>query len=639
MAADPFGRHPVQPLDVNNDGAVDPLDALTVLNALRRAGGDPVPLDATRGLYLDVDGDGSAEPLDALAVLNGLRRDDPIIAGGLIDDTGSDDLDYITRDPGLLLRLNRARATDRVRVSVGDATPRDVTDTLIDDVLRIDADALDELFGASVVDGTLPVEVQVVDAAGVPVGAATSFDIELDRTGNGYELFDQGIRRPGPQTIILAFDEPVATDALTADALTLFPGDATTLVSDAVEIAADGLSATFTFSADVPAGEYHYDLVADELVDDAGNVAVMRGGDLIEVLPNVPQIESLDDITIVDGSPRHVGIAIDDVEPGGITTTVTVADPSLVEASVLTGNRSVRLEIDNFGDIVFELFEGRAPRAAGRVATLVESGFYDGITFHRIIENFVIQAGDPTGVGNSGSELGPFDDEFHPDLQHSGPGVMSFAKTSDDTNNSQFFITDVPTHHLDFNHSVFGQVTRGDDVRRGIDAVPVVDGRPVDPVVITRATLFDDDRDATLFLRPLASSGSTDVTVTATDADGNATSRTFAVTLTPDTINAQPYLAEPSSFPIDVIDGVAQIQLGSIDLEDDSRLYFVQSATDGLRGSLDPDTGLLLIEVPDAFAGVVQVVVGVTANRATSDADTQTLRFELDGDGGIALLS
>ena len=78
--------------------------------------------------------------------------------------------------------------------------------------------------------------------------------------------------------------------------------------------------------------------------------------------------------------------------------------------------------------MVFELFEQRAPRPAGRVIELAQSDFYDNVTFHRVENNFVIQGGDPQGDGRGGSTLGDFDDQFHLDLQHTSTGVLSYCE-------------------------------------------------------------------------------------------------------------------------------------------------------------------------------------------------------------------
>ena len=150
--------------------------------------------------------------------------------------------------------------------------------------------------------------------------------------------------------------------------------------------------------------------------------------------------------------------------------TAVSSDP-LVTPTVLTGNRSLRIRVANFGVMVFELFDGRARRATNRIVTLGTSGFYNGVIFHRVINDFVLQGGDPTGTGTGGSTLGSFNDKFHVDLQHNRTGLLSMAKSSDDTNDSQFFITEGPQRHLDFNHSIFGILVEGEAVRQTISNV------------------------------------------------------------------------------------------------------------------------------------------------------------------------
>lgn len=115
------------------------------------------------------------------------------------------------------------------------------------------------------------------------------------------------------------------------------------------------------------------------------------------------------------------------------------------------------------GDIVLELFADKAPRTVNNFVFLALEGFYDGVIFHRVIADFMAQSGDPTGRGSGGPGY-RFEDEFHPDLRHDKPGVLSMANAGPNTNGSQFFITHVPTPWLDNKHSVFGQVIDGMDV-------------------------------------------------------------------------------------------------------------------------------------------------------------------------------
>ena len=124
------------------------------------------------------------------------------------------------------------------------------------------------------------------------------------------------------------------------------------------------------------------------------------------------------------------------------------------------------LSTDN-GDIVLELFADKTPHTVNNFVFLANEGFYDGTIFHRVIADFMVQGGDPTGTGTGGPGY-RFADEFHPSLKHSKPGIFSMANAGPGTNGSQFFITHVPTAWLDGKHSVFGQVISGMDVLMSI---------------------------------------------------------------------------------------------------------------------------------------------------------------------------
>jgi cyclophilin family peptidyl-prolyl cis-trans isomerase len=121
------------------------------------------------------------------------------------------------------------------------------------------------------------------------------------------------------------------------------------------------------------------------------------------------------------------------------------------------------------GDIVAELAATKAPRTVNNFVFLARQGFYDGVMFHRVIDDFMAQTGDPTGSGSGGPGY-KFQDEFHPDLRHDGEGVLSMANAGPNTNGSQFFITHRETAWLDDKHAVFGQVIEGLDVLRSIPA-------------------------------------------------------------------------------------------------------------------------------------------------------------------------
>jgi cyclophilin family peptidyl-prolyl cis-trans isomerase len=117
----------------------------------------------------------------------------------------------------------------------------------------------------------------------------------------------------------------------------------------------------------------------------------------------------------------------------------------------------------DLGNIVLDLFADKAPTTVNNFIFLAREGFYDGTIFHRVISGFMAQGGDPTGTGRGGPGY-RFTDEFHTSLKHDKPGILSMANAGPGTNGSQFFITHVPTPHLNNKHSVFGQVVSGMDV-------------------------------------------------------------------------------------------------------------------------------------------------------------------------------
>ncbi|MEM1084103.1 MAG: peptidylprolyl isomerase [Verrucomicrobiota bacterium] len=122
------------------------------------------------------------------------------------------------------------------------------------------------------------------------------------------------------------------------------------------------------------------------------------------------------------------------------------------------------------GTIEATLFASKVPMTTANFLNLAKRGYYDGITFHRVIADFMIQGGDPTGTGRGGPGY-KFADEFDPTLKHTKAGIFSMANAGPGTNGSQFFITHGPTPHLDNRHSVFGEVTKGqavvDEIARG----------------------------------------------------------------------------------------------------------------------------------------------------------------------------
>ena len=165
---------------------------------------------------------------------------------------------------------------------------------------------------------------------------------------------------------------------------------------------------------------------------------------------------------------------------------------TLSAADTTTPLKDIRIILHtNKGDIEGTLFASKVPMTVANYLNLAKQGLYDNVTFHRVIPDFMIQGGDPTGTG-SGDRGYKFGDEFDPSLKHSKPGIFSMANAGPGTNGCQFFITHVPTPHLDGKHSVFGEVTKGQDVvnkiAKGdkITSIAILD--PTDDLFAAQAT-------------------------------------------------------------------------------------------------------------------------------------------------------
>ena len=138
--------------------------------------------------------------------------------------------------------------------------------------------------------------------------------------------------------------------------------------------------------------------------------------------------------------------------------------------TIQTDKRYVATLNTNHGVMVIELFPEEAPKTVNNFVFLAREGFYDEVIFHRTMENFMIQGGDPTGTGSGGPGY-RFEDEFVPSLVFDSPGILAMANAGPNTNGSQFFITTVPTPHLDGKHTIFGRVLEGQEVADAISKV------------------------------------------------------------------------------------------------------------------------------------------------------------------------
>ena len=170
----------------------------------------------------------------------------------------------------------------------------------------------------------------------------------------------------------------------------------------------------------------------------------------------------------------------------GVFLMVSAADGAFAQGEQ---DQTVVLET-NQGTIEIKLFSDIAPKACENFVGLVKKGYYNGTPFHRIIRNFMIQGGDPTGTGRSGKSLWgfPFEDEVMPAITFDRPGLVAMANAGPNTNASQFFITTAKTPWLNMKHTIFGEVSSGLDVVQKLENVPTGAGdKPLTEQKITKA--------------------------------------------------------------------------------------------------------------------------------------------------------
>ncbi len=321
---------------------------------------------------------------------------------------------------------------------------------------------------------------------------------------------------------------------------------------------------------------------------------------------SAPGLAAIDDVTVLAGAPLHLALDGFDADGDALSFSATSTNSDL-QTFVPQGNRSARISVAGHGDMVLQMFEQRAPNVTGQIIALAQAGFYDGLTFHRVMEDFMIQGGDPSGNGTGGPGF-QFDDEFHNDLQHTSSGVWSMAKSGDDTNGSQFFITAVPTRHLDFQHSIFGFLTEGDDVRASIAGVEVgANDKPLTDVVMETVEIFADVENGVLMLKaPEGVSGTATVTVTV--SDGTATAQqSFNVTIAPDDWNSNPYLPTIPDLHT-TVDTPVSFSLSAIDVEGDPAVFDGDPSDPTVDVS---DDGLVTFTPSNGFVGIHGIVVDV----------------------------
>jgi cyclophilin family peptidyl-prolyl cis-trans isomerase len=356
-------------------------------------------------------------------------------------------------------------------------------------------------------------------------------------------------------------------------------------------------------------------------------------------VPAAPVIDPQANVapTIPAGKTLFIPVTATDPQGEPLTFSVTSSNPGAVTATLEPqSNTFLKISVAGFGDMVYELFGDLAPDTVSRISGLVQSGFYNGLTFHRIGPAgsglVFIQGGDQTGTG-SGTPPFRFDDEFNSSAIFSGSGQLAMANSGPDTNGTQFFATLSPSRGLDFRFNIWGQLVRGFDVLQAIDSVPLTNiqsdgsGTPATPVVISNMSLVQDTHDAVLLLKTTGSGFST-ITVTAQNTTVTAQNPTgeisapmqFDATVAPDSFTDPAFLNQVSNQSTTVNTAVSFTVSGT----DVNNLPITFNATTTVSGAMVSVVGnKITVTPPNNFTGPIPVTI--TASNGTGNPDSQTI--------------
>ncbi len=414
---------------------------------------------------------------------------------------------------------------------------------------------------------------------------------------------------------------------------------------------------------------------------DFGNYEPEDGDQILinyEALPGAtaPFINPISNVTMPAVKTFLLPLDLSGPAGAAVTYTVTSSSGSVTAKLAPITNRSLRLTVTGTdisgqpfsGDLVFQLFDDLTPKTADMIAQLVNSGFYNNLTFHRILNDFVAQGGDPSGNGSGGPGF-QFGDEFNPQLAFTGFGQLAMANSGDDTNGSQFFITDSnlslvedhsspnedPPQHLNFQHTIFGQLVSGYDTFNKLMLTPAnSSGTPTNPPHITNAQLIQDTQHGVLRLSaPANFTGTSTVTVTASSTTGTTTGtfqRTFLANVVADTssgsaLNDRPFLVRP---PTDAVTGKGQpitFPLQATDLEKDQLTFRVGSGTDIMTDptnatvSINQATGDVTITPAASFVGTISLRLGVRDQTARAQGSSGALPLDSAGNFDTELMT
>lgn len=341
-------------------------------------------------------------------------------------------------------------------------------------------------------------------------------------------------------------------------------------------------------------------------------IEALEGRDLLAV-----SIQPISSVSVPATKTLFVPVQGTDSAGNPIDYTVTSSNPQ-VKATVRSGHPYLDISVAGFGDMVFQLFDDLDPNTVKEITGLVDKGFYNGLTFHRVVPNFVIQGGDPSGNGTGGPGF-TFNQEYNADTIFDGTGQLAMANSGPNTNGSQLFVTIGPQRGLDFNYNLFGQLVSGQSVLQAIDSVSTdSNSKPLTPVTITSAKIIQDTHDTVLMIQAPAGAGASTITVTGTDAVTHATTtQSFQASYQADTVNDPPFLA-PVANQSTTPGTPVSFQLTSTDLEHDPVVYSASDLDSPQEASVQVNGSTVIVTPNAGFTGTLQIQVAVQQQGATS---------------------
>ena len=298
---------------------------------------------------------------------------------------------------------------------------------------------------------------------------------------------------------------------------------------------------------------------------------------------------------------------------GNVTYTIGTTN-SNVAVTQSTTSKILTINVHNFGTMQFLLLDNLAPITIQHITSLVNSGFYNGLTFHRVINDFMIQGGDPHGTDPTNESLShgsgtTIVNEVNSDTLFTSTGVLAMANAGKDTGDSQFFITSKSTRWLDGDYTIFGKLIAGDSVREAIENVATNSSTniPSTSVIIDSMTITSDTHDAVLSIKANAgATGSTIVTVTASDG----TSQQFTVN-----INAAPVMSSIADLYATTGAGKT-VTLAATDATSDTLTYAPTNASSSNIG-LSSDGASMTVTPEGGLTGLQSVEFGVRDDTST----------------------